>query len=193
MKSFNFSRWPTASRSVVATSCTASAGRPHSVRRVGEDAVQGGVGVLRFLAAAKDDGVAALDAQGRRIDGDVGPRLVDEEDDAERHADLVDFQAVGPNPALAHLADGIGQGGDFAQPVGSSLEARRGEAQPVDLGGTEAEARARRRRHVHWRRGFRRRDRSGQRRRWSQRSLAAPEMVARRRPASLARRARSVQ
>ena len=107
----------------------------------------------RFLAAAEDDGVAALDAQAGRVDGDVGPRLVDEEDDAERHADLVDLQAVGPDAAVEHAADRIGQGGDLAQAGRHGAEPGRRQAEAVDLGGGEADGRRRRRRPSRWRRG----------------------------------------
>ena len=41
---------------------------------------------LRGAAAAQDHGVARLDAQRRGVDRDVGPRLVDDGHDAERHA-----------------------------------------------------------------------------------------------------------
>ena len=71
--------------------------------------MQRGVGVHGLSAAAQDDGVAALDAQGGGVDRDVWPRFVDEQDHAERHADLVDLQAVGPDRAAANLADRIGK------------------------------------------------------------------------------------
>src|SRR5262249_51822390 len=113
-------------------------GRRHQLHRVGrqlggaqpilKNAVQGGVGVERFLTAAEDDGVAGLDAQAHRVHGDVRPRLVNEEDDAERHADLVDVQAVGTDVAVQYAADRIGQGGDLAQPVAGGLEPGRCEA-----------------------------------------------------------------
>src|SRR5205823_1553725 len=60
-------------------------------QRLLEDAVQGGVRVESFFAAAEDDGVAALDAQAGGIDRDVGTGFVDEEDHAERDAHLQDL------------------------------------------------------------------------------------------------------
>ena len=97
--------------------------------------MQGRVGVQRFLAAAQDDGIAALDAQAGRIDRDVGPRLVDEEDDAERHADLVNLQAVGPHVAVEDAADRIGQRGDFAKSGCRGADTVRRQAEAIDAGG----------------------------------------------------------
>ena len=137
------------------TSCTASAGRPRAVSAVLQDGVQGGVGVERFLAAAQDDRVAALDAQPGGVDGDVGPRFVDEEDDAERHADLVDLQAVGPTSAVEHAADRVGQGGDLAQPLGGGANPLRRRAQAVDRWRRTGPLVSRQSRRWRWRRGFR--------------------------------------
>ena len=100
-----------------------------------QDAVQGRVGLERFLAAAEHQGVAAFDAQAGGIDGDVGARFVDEEDDAQRHGDLVDLQAVGPHAAVEDAADRIGQRGDLAQPRGCGADALRRQTQAVLLRG----------------------------------------------------------
>ena len=70
-----------------------------------QEAVEGRVRVGRFLAATKDDGVAALHAQRGRVQGDVGPRFVNEEDDAERDTYFVDVQTVGPNASVEHPTD----------------------------------------------------------------------------------------
>ena len=69
----------------------------------------------RFLAAAKDDRVAALDAQRRRIDRHVRPRFVNEEDDAQRHADLHHLQTVRPLRRLAYLTHRVRQRGHLPQ------------------------------------------------------------------------------
>ena len=102
------------------------AGRPARGQLVGEDAVQGAVGVDRLLAAAEDDGVAALDAEGGGVGGDVGPALVDEQDHAERDADLRDVEPVGPAAGADDLADRVGQRGDLVQRRGDVLDALRG-------------------------------------------------------------------
>ena len=62
---------------------------------LGEDAV----GVLGGAAAAQDDGIARLEAEGGRVDGDVGPGLVDDGDHAERHAHPAHVEPVGQPPA----------------------------------------------------------------------------------------------
>src|SRR6266852_9211939 len=98
-----------------------------------QDAAERLVGMRRFLAAAEDDAVAAFDAQSRRIDGHVGPRLVDEQNDSEGNADFLDLQAVGPYASLQHVADGVGQGRDFAETGGNSLQAFGRQPQAVDL------------------------------------------------------------
>ena len=163
--SFSCRKWPTAARSVVATSCTASAGRPASVRAVRQDAMQGGVGMQRLAAAAQDDGVAALDAQAGRVHRHVGPRFVDEKDHAERDADLVDLQTVGPNGAGADLSHRIGQRRHVAQAGGGVAQPGRGQPQPIHLRRASGPPRRRRPRPFRWRRGFRRPALPGRRRR----------------------------
>ena len=91
----------------------------------------GAVGVGGGAAPAQDDGVAALQAEAGGVDGDVGARLVDHPDDAHRHADLADLQAVGERGAAHDLADRVGQGGDVAQRLGDGGEAGRVEAEAV--------------------------------------------------------------
>jgi len=60
----------------------------------------------------------------RGIDGDVRPGLVEEEDDPERDADLLDPEAVGANAPLHHLAHGIGQGTERADTGNHPVQAR---------------------------------------------------------------------
>ncbi len=92
------------SRPPPATSPIAAAGMPTEAIASGRDGAQDGVGAHRGGRAAQDDRVAGLQAQRRRVDRDVRPRLVDDGDDAERDADLADVQAVGEPPALDDLA-----------------------------------------------------------------------------------------
>ena len=61
-----------------------------------------------------------------------GPRLVDDPDHAERHPHLAQLQAVGQGPAPHHLADGVGQPGHVAQPLGHAGDPVLVEAEPVD-------------------------------------------------------------
>ena len=76
-------------------------------------------------AAAQNDGIAALNAQGSGIDGDIGTRFVDEQQHAQRHADLVNVQAVGQNAAVADLTNRIRQGGHLLQSCGDIAQPGR--------------------------------------------------------------------
>ena len=82
--------------------------------------------------AAEERGVARLQADAGGVARDVRPVLVDDRDDAERHTDPLDLEAVRPLPAVEHLAHGVGQPSDVAEPFGHSLEAGVGEAQAVE-------------------------------------------------------------
>ena len=82
--------------------------------------------------AAQERGVARLQADAGGVARDVRPVLVDDRDDAERHAHPLDLEAVRPLPAVEHLAHRIGQTSDVAQPVRHRLEAGIGETQAVE-------------------------------------------------------------
>ena len=85
------------------------------VGRLGQQLDDRLAGVHRFLAAAQDHGVARLDANRRRVGRHVRPRFVDEKHDAQRHADLVDPQAVGPDRRAMTSPIGSGKLGDLFQ------------------------------------------------------------------------------
>ena len=53
-----------------------------------------GVGKIRVLAAAQYDCVSALDREGDRVRRDVGARLVNDAENAHRHAHALQFQTV---------------------------------------------------------------------------------------------------
>ena len=108
-------RWPTAARSVVVDHL-------HGVLRqsgVAQPFVHAGgdrlVAANRFRAAAQDRRVAGLEAQPGGVRGDVGPRLVDDADHAERHAHHADLDAGRAILEIGDLADGIGQRRDLAR------------------------------------------------------------------------------
>ena len=67
------------------------------------------VGVRGDRRAAQHDRVARLQAQRGAVDRHVRARLVDDRDDAERHAHLAHVEAVGQPEALDHLADRVRQ------------------------------------------------------------------------------------
>ena len=114
--------WPTASRSVVCTSCTASAGRPASTSACCTSRGQRLVRFDRLRAAAQDAGVAALDRQAGGLDGHVGPALEDHAEHADRHAHLADADAAGLLLHADDLADDVGHGGQLLAALGHGLD-----------------------------------------------------------------------
>ena len=83
--------------------------------------------------AAQDDRVARLQAQRGGVDRHVRARLVDDGDDAERHAHLAHVEAVGQAVAVDHLADRVGERGDLADRRGAiAADALLVEAQAVE-------------------------------------------------------------
>ena len=115
------------SRPPPATSTIAPAGTPASAAASRGDRGQHRVGVRRRRRAAQHDRVARLQAQRGGVDRDVRPRLVDDGDDAERHAHLAHVEAVGQPLAVDDLADRVGQRGDVAHAVGDRRDAPRVE------------------------------------------------------------------
>ncbi len=83
----------------------------------------------------QERGVSRLEAEARRVARHVGPVLVDDGDDAERHADATDAQSVRSGPPVEHLADRVGQIGDLPQSVGHLRHLALGQRQPVEGGG----------------------------------------------------------
>ena len=57
-------------------------GQAGLVQAILKNGMQSDIGVHRLLAAPQDDGIAAFDAQARRVHRDIGPGFVDEKDDA---------------------------------------------------------------------------------------------------------------
>ena len=72
------------------------------------------------------------------IAGHVGPALVDDADDAERHAHARDVEAVGPRPLRDDGADGIGQRGDFLDSACHRLDAISIEREAIEHGAGQA-------------------------------------------------------
>ena len=67
--------------------------QPGSLQRALDHRSQNAVGRERFFAAAQHHRIARFDQQRGRVDRDVGPRLVDDRDHADRHADLRNLEA----------------------------------------------------------------------------------------------------
>jgi hypothetical protein len=86
----------------------------------------------RLRAATQDRRVAGLEAERGGIRGDVRPRLVDDADDAQRHAHVPDLDTGRSVLELADLAHGVGERGDFGDAVGHCLDRRGDQRQAVD-------------------------------------------------------------
>ena len=104
---------------------------------------QGQVGADRLGAAAQDDRVAGLEAEGGGVDGHVRPGLVDHADHAERDPHATDGDTARPAAHLVDLAHRVVQGGDLAQAADHIGDALRADLQPVAHGRGDA-ARVRR-------------------------------------------------
>ncbi len=97
-----------------------------------------GVRPRRLLAAAKDDRVPALEAQGRAVDGHVGARLENEQHHADGNRDARQFEAVRTTFFLEDPPHGIGQLRDLPDRRGDRLQAWRREQQAIHHGGGQA-------------------------------------------------------
>ena len=89
-------------------------GQPFAGQRTAQRGDQRGVRVGRRRAAAQQDGVAGFEGEPERVDGHVGPALVDDSDHAERNPLLTQLQSVGQGAAPQHLTDRVRQSGDLA-------------------------------------------------------------------------------
>ena len=103
--------------------------RDRGLRQVGLAQALGQRGVDRARraiavgAAAQDHGVAGLERQRAGVGGDVRPALVDDADDADRHAHALDGHAVRPRPGFGDLADRVGQLAHHVEALGHGLDA----------------------------------------------------------------------
>src|SRR3546814_15160713 len=73
-------------------------------QRLGEHGVERAVALDRFRAAAQDDGIARLHAQGCGVRGHVGAAFVDDADDADGNAHAAQCHAVGALDRADHVA-----------------------------------------------------------------------------------------
>src|SRR5450631_2434011 len=88
------------------------------------------LGALR--PAPQDHGVARFQAQSARICSDVGAALVNDADDAQRHADSLNPHAVRPRPLGQNLADRVVEALDILESAGHRLEALIIQTQPIE-------------------------------------------------------------
>ena len=105
-------------------------------RLVGSLGKQGADGDIRadgLRTAAQDDGVAGLEAEPRGIGRDIRARLVDDADDAERHAHAADLEAIGADRRVVARRNGVRQGRRLAQALRHRGDAALVEQQAVEV------------------------------------------------------------
>ena len=95
---------------------------------------QGQVRVDGLGTAAQQNAVARLQTQGRRINRDIGPGLVDHADHPEGDAHAAHHDAVRPPDHLRHLAHRIRQGRNLLQAADHGGHRLVGEIEPVQHG-----------------------------------------------------------
>jgi hypothetical protein len=100
--------------------------------------MNGATGLSALGTAAKDDSVAGFQAQRTGIGGDVGTTLVDDADDAERHAHALDQHAVGTSPLRDHRTDGVVECSDVLQTFCHGRDPGIVELQSVEHGAGQA-------------------------------------------------------
>jgi hypothetical protein len=132
MQSLMRSISPTAARSIVGTSWIAALGQAGAPETLDQGRMNFARGMEALGAAAQDRRAAGLEADTAGIRGHVRPGLVDDADDAERHAHALDREAIWPRPFPQHGTDGIAEGGDLLQPLGRGLDPLLVELQPVE-------------------------------------------------------------
>ncbi len=90
------------------------------------------VGMPAFRAATQDHGVAGLQTQRARIGSHIGPALVNDSDDAQRHAHALDAQSVGPVPFRHRRADRVLDGDDLLDAAGHRFDTLLIQAQSIE-------------------------------------------------------------
>ena len=98
----------------------------------GENPGQNQVRPERLFSAAEDDGVPAFNTDRRRVGRHVRTRLVDEKDDAQRNAHLLNLQTVRTDGRVDHLADRVGEHGDLSERGRHGGKGLFVETEPVD-------------------------------------------------------------
>src|SRR5262249_18718713 len=90
-----------------------------------------------LFSPTEDDRVSALDAQGRRVAGDVWATLIEEQNHADWHTAFFDTQTVGADVAFYDLTDRIDLLGDLLNAGSHRFDALLIQFQPLDQGGRE--------------------------------------------------------
>ena len=129
---------PTAARSRVGTSWIASSGRPAARSPSRQRGMNGARRAEAIRAAAQDRRIAGLEAERAGIGGDVRAALVDDADDAERHAHALDGHAVRALPSLQHRADRIVERATTSRPSAIASTRLPSSVEAVEEGGGRA-------------------------------------------------------
>ena len=106
-------------------------GQARALDRLDGDRREHGVRVRRRGGAPQHDRVAGLERQRGGVDRHVRPRLVDDGDDAQRHAHLAHVEPVRQPEAVEHLADRVLEGDDLAHARGHRRHATRVEREAI--------------------------------------------------------------
>ena len=96
------------------------------------------VGMHRLAAPTQQHGIATAQTQRGGIRCHIGPALVYDADQANRHPHPAQAQPVGPLAGVDHLTHRVGQGGHLRHGIGNAGEALRRQSQPVEQGGGKA-------------------------------------------------------
>ena len=129
------SRMPTAARrSWAPAGCTPRAARSRQEPRAAPP--RGARGVPALRAAAQDRRVPRHQAKRAGIGGHVGPRFVDDTDDADRHRHPVDAKPVGPLPLAQKAAERVVRAATCSTPAAipstrPGSRARRSSSAPL--------------------------------------------------------------
>ena len=106
--------------------------QPGVAQAVAERGLDGAARAQTVRAAAQDRGIAGFQAERAGIGGHIGPALVDDADDAERHPDALDGHAVRPRPGFGDGADRVLEGAHRVDAGGHGLDAAGVERQAVE-------------------------------------------------------------
>ena len=97
----------------------------------------------RFFPAAKNAGVAGLEAQDGGIGRHIRTRFIDDPDHADGHPELGDLESVRTGPRADDFTDRIGEQGDLPHPLGHGADTIGGQPQTIDGRGVESVTRGR--------------------------------------------------
>ena len=87
--------------------------------------------------AAQDHGVARFEAKSPGVGRNVGPALINDANDTERHAYTLNVQAVRPIPLRRDRSHRVGERDDFFNAACDGFDTLRIESQPIQQGSAQ--------------------------------------------------------